>query len=301
MSSYEQEIEDVNYSLPKLSRSKWIIAIALFFVFSTLLYFPFSDKIDRGIKAAVASIPGCPISFDDYEVSLFLPKIKVHKLNIPRSCFGKFGDPIALKEATLYFRGVSFAPFGPHFKLETELMKNPIEAYITAGPMAQAINISDNTINLSNLRTLIPEVTLSGDVKLNALVKMDSKGIYDLKVLANSKNVSFPSQSVMNFKLPNIPIKNLLVKAHMKDKKIIVDDVVAGNTDSPIRANLKGNIKTNKRNIQNSPLNLRGEVAFSDSFLEKLPLIKLFMNKFTRKDKFYQIKVKGTLNSPTVN
>jgi hypothetical protein len=42
---------------------------------------------------------------------------------------------------------------------------------------------------------------------------------------------------------------------------------------------------------------LKGEIAFSESFTQALPLINMMFQQFDQKDGFYQIRLGGTLNS----
>jgi type II secretion system protein N len=183
--------------------------------------------------------------------------------------------------------------------LETDLFKNPIEAYITTGLSAQAVSVQENIIDSAKLKRLFPQVKLSGKVKVDSVVKMDKKGIYDLKLAIQSKDFALPAQSIMGFKLPTLKMNSLFLKAEMNKKNNIkVHDFILGDTDSPIRASFKGDIALNQRFMAASKLNLKGEVAFAQHFLEKFAIIKLFMNKFTKKDEFYQLQLTGPLNRP---
>ena len=71
-----------------------------------------------------------------------------------------------------------------------------------------------------------------------------------------------------------------------------------GDTDSPLRANFKGKIDLQEGNIAMSPLDLSGEIAFSENFKNSLPLVSMLFQSFSQKDGFYQIRLGGTLGSP---
>ena len=300
MSSVNSESNtNVDYNFPKLGKSKWIIAISFTFVFSVFLYFPISEKINNTVQGLLASNPRCAISYEDISFSFFLPKIIVSNLNIPGSCMGNGQKDIFLKETFLNIRGLSFTPFGPHFLLETELYKNKIEAYFTIGMGSFALNLQEAKLNLKNLKELIPMVKLEGDVTIDALVEFDTKSITDLKAHIYSKDLIIPAQKISAFSLSPLNIQNFLLKANKTgSNKIQIEELIVGNTNSPIRANFKGPIKLNQRNMAMSQLDLLGEVAFSKSFLEKYSVINLVMGKFTKKDEFYQIKLTGPLTRP---
>lgn len=300
MSSVNSESNtNVDYNFPKLGKSKWIIAISSTFVFSVFLYFPISEKINNTLQGLLASNPRCAISYEDISFSFFLPKIIVSNLNIPGRCMGNGQKDIFLKETFLNIRGLSFTPFGPHFLLETELYKNKIEAYFTIGMGSFALNLQEAKLNLKNLKELIPMVKLEGDVTIDALVEFDTKSITDLKAHIYSKDLIIPAQKISAFSLSPLNIQNFLLKANkIGSNKIQIEELILGNTNSPIRANFKGPIKLNQRNMAMSQLDLLGEVAFSKSFLEKYSVINLVMGKFTKKDEFYQIKLTGPLTRP---
>jgi hypothetical protein len=175
--SETENINQVNYELPRLGRFKWIVSILSVFILSIFLYFPISDKVNGMVKGLLASNPSCAISYEDISFSLFLPKFIIHDLNIPGNCLGRGRKGIFLSETYLNIRGLSFTPFGPHFLLETELFKNKIEAYFTVGFGAFALNLQEAKLNLKNFKELIPMIKLEGEVTVDAFVEFDKNGI----------------------------------------------------------------------------------------------------------------------------
>jgi len=295
----KEAIKEIDYELPKLSKSKWILSLAATFFLSLFLYFPISDKINGMIQSTLAANASCALSYEDVSFEFFLPKIVVSNLNIPGRCMGRSAKDIFLKETKLNIRGLSFTPFGPHFLLETELFKNKIEAYFTVGMGTFALNLQEAKINLKNLKELIPMVKLDGNVTIDALVEFSSQGIEDLKAHIYSKDLIIPAQKVASFSFNSFNIQNLLLKAKkVGPNKIEVEELIIGNTNSPVRANFKGPIKLNNRNFGLSQLDLVGEIAFSKTFLENYSVVNLVMGKFNKKDDFYQIQLTGPLMRP---
>jgi hypothetical protein len=195
-----EEVSQVNYELPKLGKSKWTISLVFIFLFSLFLYFPISGKIQGMIKGVLAKNPRCPITYEDFGFEFFLPKFVITNLNIPGRCLGRNAKPIFLKKTYLNIRGLSFTPFGPHFMSETELFKNPIEAYFTVGFGKFALNLQDAKINLKNLQGVIPKVKLQGQVNIDALVEFNlQQQLEDLKLHVYSKDLVIPAQKVQLF------------------------------------------------------------------------------------------------------
>ncbi len=296
--SSQNELEEVDYTLPRIGKSKWITVILAVLILSIFMYFPISYKIKSVLRQNISKIPGCPLQYKEIGTELFLPKLFIEGLTIPMSCFRQYGQPIKLEKAYLYFRGFSFSPFGPHFKLETELNKNPISAYITAGIGGIAFNIRENTFDLNKVLRPFPKFKMSGTVNLDALVRIKSSKLTDLKLNIRSKNFHLPAQSISGLTLGNMAINDLLIQTEMEDSKLKVRDIILGDTNSPLRAKFNGDIKMHSKNIKMSTLNLKGEVAFSQSFLDNYVIIGMLMKKYDKKDEFYQLKIGGTLGNP---
>jgi len=295
-----ENTNEVNYDLPNFSKPRWTLYVAGVFFVSFLLYFPISAQVQSFIKKAVGSSPACPITYTDLGFQLFMPKVIVKNVNLPASCFGNSGAPIVLDNLFLHIRGLNFSPIGPHFKVETQLFGNPLEAFVTVGLSTMAINLDNTKLNLSELSKFLPAgVKLNGDIQVEALAKAGQSGIQDLNLKASSKNLIIPSQNIMGFALTTLNIKNLLLKTQMESNNMLrLTDLIIGADNSPIRGNLKGTIRLNQRNINASPIDLIGEVAFSQEFLDKYAIIGMVMNQFDKRDDFYQIQLKGALGSP---
>tara|TARA_B100001971_G_scaffold61895_1_gene56850 strand:+ start:50999 stop:51913 length:915 start_codon:yes stop_codon:yes gene_type:complete len=298
-----EKSENVDYEMPKIGMSKWIVLLTGTFVFAVFLYFPISDKIDGLVKKSLAANPSCSLSYEDVSFELFLPKFVITNLNIPAGCMGsRGGNDIFLKTVNLNIRGISFTPFGPHFLIETELYNNPIEAYLTVGFGTIAINLQEAKVKLKELSSIIPMVKLQGTLTIDALVELSTKGIQDLKAHIYSKDLVFPKQKLPNppLTLPTFNIQDLLIKATMEGNKVMVQELILGTPESPIRANFKGPINLNQSNISYSQLNLKGELAFSDKFIKDFMVIDMYMKQFTKKDNFYQIEISGPLMRPSL-
>ena len=79
---------------------------------------------------------------------------------------------------------------------------------------------------------------------------------------------------------------------------MVLEYFVIGDLDSPIRANFKGDITPNSSNFLFSRINLQGEVAFGQSIKDNFGILLNFFNAFPTKDKFYQMRLQGTVGQP---
>lgn len=296
-----KEIEEIDYSMPKLGKLKWTLLIGVTTLFFLFICLPINKIVNDKLKSTLASVPGCSLSYKDIKFELLLPKVLVNDLSIPMSCFKRPGVPIRIKQTILNWRGFSFAPIGPHFKVETNLLGNDITAYYSLGLTSQVIKVQDLKLKLASLQEFIPQLRISGILKISSLIKFNLQGAQDLKLTLQSKNLKLPAQEIMKLKLPNLQLNNFFVKANMPQaNELQINDIILGDTEAPIRANFKGKIKLNQKNFKASQLDIDGEVAFSSLFLEKFAIIKLFMNKFTKKDDFYQLHFDGPITAPNV-
>lgn len=296
----ETNFEHINYSLPKFGVFKWISYILIIFVVTVILYFPFLMTVESLVKSSLTKIQGCPIQISELNFELFSPKIIIPKTTVPKRCLGQSGSPIILEQTKLLFRGFTFSPFGPHFKLETNLLSNNIEALITTGISETKVNINDNKISLQSLQEVFDQVKLNGDIKINAVVNLKSNKLNDLKLTMNSSNFGLSSQKVQNFNIYALKIRNLNLIAEMDKGKIQLKNFILGDKDSPIRANFKGFITPNNNDFSRSISNLKGEVAFSKEFEEQYSFLNLLMGGYTKKDRFYQLEIKGPLGYPSI-
>lgn len=292
-------MSDVDYKLPKIGGLKWFAIISITFICSLLLYFPILNKIDNTIRSVLESNPTCKVDYSDYEIKFFMPKIVIKDLSIPRRCFRQRGADLKSKETIIHLHGFSFSPFGPHFKLDSNFLSKPLSANITIGLSEIAINLNEQIIPLKDLSKINPNVSLNGSLTISALVHIGSNKVTKLKLHAFSKDIQSNSITVSGFKLSRLNFNNLLIKAESKDgKNINLNKLILGDVNSPIRANFNGKINPNYNSIAFSKIDLTGELAFSKKFLESYSIIEILMNKFDKKDDFYQLKLEGSLMRP---
>lgn len=298
MSSKTHEID---YSLPKIGVFKWLLYLGFTFFLALLLYFPFLKVVQSQIQAALSTIPGCSIKTSQINFNFIPPSINIPKTNIPKRCFNQFGDDLIIKNTNLFFRGFTFDPIGPHFKLETNILNNNINALVTTGLDTIKINIHDNKINLNTLQKDFKALKLEGKVNLNTTATLADGNLKDLKLSLRSKSFGIASQNLSGFKLGNMPLRTLGILAQMNNGKINVKQLILGDKEAPIRANFKGNVRPNSKFFMSSLVDIKGEVAFSNQFINEYSFINMIMGKFDKKDNFYQIQITGNLNGLQFN
>lgn len=293
-----QSLNEIQYK-SKIRIFFLILLIFCLFVVSFLSFFPISDKIKSVLKTTFKG-RGCNPDFDRISMEWVMPKIVISDLVLPAACLQRAGAPLKFSHVTLNWHLINFAPFGLPFRLDTELEGQPLSIYFVQGLNQQMIRLKDQSLNLGRLRSLLGDnVKISGDVTVDLSAMMSNRAISDLSLKAQSKNLQVPSQNLQGFTTPPLKLNEFYLEANSANHpRINIDKLIVGDTESPVRANFKGTIDLQEGNVAFSPMNLTGEVAFSENFRQSLPLIEMMFQSFTQKDGFYQIRLGGTLGAP---
>ena len=289
-------LEEINYK----SRIKTFlfVPVCLFILLTAFVsYYPFGDKIKDQIKKVTGA--SCPFDYSDVEFEFFLPKMVVSDVILPASCFNKEGPAIRLDYVNLGFRLISFSPFGIPFKIETQYNRQPVELFYVIGPGGQTVRMIDQRLVLNRLESLMGNFKLGGTVMVDVRMQMDfAQKLTALDVKAESRDFRIPAQSLMGFDFPALTVRKFGLETNSDNfPQLRVAKLILGDPDSPVRMDLKGTI--NMREPANmSPMNLAGELAFSEQFKAQFPVNLLLNEAYTVKDGFYQIALEGILGQP---
>jgi len=290
-------LDEINYS----AKSKILFYFVLPLIilsFSFFINFPISDKIQSLLKNKSA-LASCPINFKSIHFEFFLPKAVITDIKIPGNCLGEAREDVILNSVNIEWRLINFFPFGIPFKISTQLMSQNIDFFVIQTPATMHIRMIDQILDLKRIESILGNYKLSGQVTTNLNATFSNNKISDFDLKISSKNFSVPSQTLEDFKIPELKIEDFYLEAKSSsDKKINVEKLFLGSTTSPIRANFKGHLNISNQNIKFSPILLIGEVSFSTFLKSQIPLIDLLFQSFNQKDGFYQIKLGGTLGAP---
>lgn len=294
-----QSLEEVSYK----SRIKFYfypIIISFIFVISFFNYYPVGDQLKVFMKKNLQGT-ACNPDYDQIRLEWLLPKIIVSDLSLPASCFNRTGEPIKFSFVTINFHFISFAPLGIPFRIDTEMNGQPLSLYYVQGIGQRMVRLKDQAIALARLQPLMGgKFKLSGNmtIDMSALLASDNS-IKELSLKAQSKDLQIPPQSIEGFTTPVMKVNDFYLEANGENPpRITVDKMIVGDPESPMRADFKGRIDLQSGNAMFSPVDLTGEIAFSESFKQTVPLVDLFFQNYTQKDGFYQIRLGGTLGQP---
>ena len=321
MNNEEHEFDNIEYSYRFLFSFKWFFGIFLLVSFIIVSHIPIASKLDSIIYSSLNVGQTCQLRISDYHFEFFAPKIRVKNIVVPGNCFsGKLPGGLKIPEVKVYFRGISFSPLGLSTKIVTNVLNSEIEAFVIPGMSSLSVILESdsdngkfttdiNKLRLSELNTLIPQAKFSGDLYVsNFLLEMSYSGkITDFVLNLTSNNVNLPAQTInipspmgaIPLSIDEMAINSLLLQVvSPKANKFNVKKMILGDEESPVKAKFTGDISLAKFNIAKSKLNLKGQLGFSEEFLEKFSIISLALGSFDKKDNFYQIQLKGTFDAP---
>lgn len=298
----QDKLDNVDYSMNFFGSKTFIVSATIVFIVAITANTSITSKIDNLIYSTLKSNPNCSVLLDDYEVKLFLPRVVLKNINIPNRCLQGSNSDLTIKEINIYFRGISFSPFGPHFKIETSLRNTPISAYLTLGMGAIQIRLSNQVVSLDSIKDLIPKVKIKGDLKIDGLVKLEQNKIRKLLLNLRSNNITLPPQKIVILNVPKIDINNLKIIANSNDgKQIILDDFILGGPNESVESSIRGSIDIDERSFNDSLLKLNGEFKIAESMIKALPFLKALLNGFNIKDGYYQLPIRGKLSEPKLS
>lgn len=294
-------LDEINYRSPSKLKTLLVIVLALMLMMIGFLnYYPIGEELKKFVRTQVQG-SGCSPEFQDISLNPLFGKLVIDEVSLPASCFNRGGPAIKLSHLTINYHLINLFPLGLPFRVDTEVAGQPLSVHYVAGFGEQLIRIKDQKIALGKIMPLIaPAVKLAGDLTTDLTLITTYEGVLQsLSLKAASKNFEVPSQSIQGFNLPNLNIGELFLEARSENPpRIVIEKLIAGNPNSPIRANFKGWVSLQEGNPALSPMELKGEIAFSKQMLETLPLLELLMQPFPQKDGFYQVKLGGVLGAP---
>lgn len=269
------------------------------FILAFLSFYPVGDKLKSLMKSQLAAT-GCNPDFKSIHMEWLLPKIVVTDLSLPAACLNRQGAPLEFNFLKINWQIINFSPFGIPFRIDTEFSGQPLSVYFVQGIGKQMVRLKDQSLSLSRLQPLMGDTfKVEGNLLVDLNLLMADQNIQSLALKASSKDFQLPSQNIQGFTLQNLKLGDLFLEANSENPpRITVDRLIIGDPDSPIRANFRGTIDLMEGNAAFSPMDLAGEIAFSEGLKQSLPLVDMMFQSFTQKDGFYQVRLGGTLGAP---
>jgi hypothetical protein len=293
-----QSLENINYK-SKIKVYLYPLLVLFLFTLAFLNFYPIGAELKGFLKKNLRGT-ACNPDWDQIRIEWIMPKVVINDLVLPASCLGKSGDPLKFSFVTINFQFISFSPIGIPFRIDTDMNGQPLSLYFVQGFGERMVRLKDQSIVLARLQPLLGQFKIAGNVTVDmSALLTNNNAIKNLNLKARSKDFQIPSQNLQGFTTPNLRINDLVVDADSDTPpRITINKLFLGDPDSPMRAQFKGHIDYQNEAPAFSPISLVGEVAFSESLKQQLPLIDMMFQSFNQKDGFYQIRIGGTLGAP---
>ncbi len=297
---------DSDYKWP-FGGFKFLLFLSFLFSLSLILSLPFKKISDHILASTLHSSAKCNLSYNDYNFSLFMPKINFDKVSVPAGCISKDQQVLPLEKLSLGFGGINFSPLGAVANLGLKMNKTEFTIKASSNGKDHLVKIDDQKIDLPTITALLKklanfDLSLEGmaKVNLNAQIKKNKLKAFNLDI--ESKNFYLPKQAIVGFALPDMDLQRLKVKAQGKDTKILVEEVNFGDDDSsPLYLLAKGEILANYSNFSSSNADLELDLFIGEEVKEEFAMADMFLAQYKNSKGEYKLKLDGKLSSPKMS
>jgi len=284
-----------------INKKMKLVLISLFFLLSGILInFPFSEIISL-YTSKVLDNPSCPISYNKHNIYYFPPGISIKELLIPAICSQNNFSNLKLKQLNIKFNGPSFFPPGVRLGLYGKTNKSHFKIDSLFSFSSLKLRINNSSINALLINNLTGQnELLDGLFNIKALISLKNNKLSNGNFSATSKNLKVNSKMIMGFQIPMMKINTFKAIGKVVNSKLIkISNFTIGDSLSPVIIRLKGKINLNQNNIMSSILDLKGEIKFSENFLNQMAILKLMLNGKKKSNGFYSILLSGRISAPT--
>ncbi len=296
----ENILDNKIYELEHIKQYKLLLTTIFLFLLGLLFNFSFKSTLRQMIHHNLVANQQCPMSYQNLDVSLFLPKISISNLSISGSCLQLPTGNLELPRVEVQFRGPSFYPPGIKLKLQATQENSEINVYASISFSKILLKIEETTITEKTINSLSGRpLAIQGSFDVTSLITLSNMNLEEAQFLIKSKNMLIPPQDFNGLTIPSLPIGVISAKGRYSSNNINIENVIIGTDSSPITANLYGKINVNRQVLPQSLIDIDGEIKFSESFISDFAILTLFLGGKTAENGFYKIKLSGTLANPS--
>jgi len=293
------QMADEIYQFERGFNFKLYLLAALFFFLGIFFNFPLRSFIEQKLTVALTSIPNCPLLYKSLDVTYLFPGAYLQSVTIPGSCTG-LPSELRFQELGVHLVGPSFIPPGLRIRLKGKSNTKEVNFYLSQSISKSVFKIPKTEITAGLLTEIIGHSPMKGSITMEGLVEFSKNNLLKLDFLASSETFALFPMNIQSFILPEINFTSLLVKAHSDNGKLVTFDALSlGNSNSPIQVNAQGKIWLNTASLENSSLDLNGDVRFKQAFLDQFSILNLLLASKQNNNGAYRFTVKGPLMSPT--
>ncbi len=293
------EIEKPIYKIGLNHYFLLILLSSLALIYGFVSNFSLEKKIEDTLKAQLAKMRSCPVSFEKLNLTYLVPGINLNDISVSPRCY-KGQDDLIINSVQSNIGFPSFSPIGPSLNTVIKDKFSNINIKSAHGLTEHKVRIESRKLSSQSINPLLGLAQIKGNFDLTAVSTLGARDLKSLQLNLKSNNLTIPAQNINSFSIPNLDIRNFSLISNLANKSMLnIKKLIIGDERSPVRANIKGKINLNMKSIIRSKLDLNIVVKFSEQFQESFGIISLFLDSNKQDENgFYTINVTGTLNKP---
>ncbi len=292
-------VPDEIYQTDRSFSFKLYLMAAVFFALGLFFNFPLRNYIEQKLTTALAEIPNCPLMYKSLDVTYLFPGAYLQSVTVPGSCTG-LPHELKFQQLGVHLVGPSFIPPGLRIRLKGKTNTKEINFYLSQSFTKSVLKIPKTEITAGLLSEMMGSSPMKGNISLEALAEFANNNLLKLDFLADSDSFSLLPMNFQSFILPEIAFGKLLIKAHSDNGKLItLDSFTLGGPSSTIHINAQGRMWANIVSLENSTLDVTGDIKFKQSFLDQFSILNLLLASKQNNNGTYRFSLKGPLSSLT--
>jgi hypothetical protein len=294
-------LSDEIYSPKNVSAFKVVtLGLALMLV-GFLMNYPLSLILEQKIEAALFSDPSCPIKSNSKELRLFPFSLRMRGVSVPSSCFGQLGGNLHYDSVHFHLARPSFYPIGLLLRLEVLAREEKINLDLGVGIPSPKFRLHKSNLDSSTLNILLGTPNLlRGKFELEGQGSTSWSSLDRLNLIIGSTNLAVSSQNIQGLQLPAINLGQAMIKLRVQEgHSVTVEEMIIGNSTSPLRANIQGGIELNQHSLGLSQLNLLTELSLDQQLINSFPIVNLFLGSYQTTPGTFRFGLNGNLAGPS--
>ena len=293
----EHSLSDEIYASSSIPKKYLIFALCLIPLI-LVFFIPWGSLLK---VPTLAQIMGCPAQHAPASANFFPPGIFLKNISLPPACTG-LNSVVNLQDVVVGLGGISFSPLGPVVNITANVEQFPVQAKLAIGVNQIILSSYYEKLSLSKLNTLLARygkipVEFNGHAQVDVRFSLSNQQIDEYRLDIKSNDLNLPSQMITFLKVPDLPLKTLIIKVQGKKNNLSIDNITIGSSNN-LFVQAKGNMLLDFQFLANSQVNLDTELKLSQALNQEFSLLSNFLSKNKVAEGHYKMKISGTLGSP---
>ena len=246
---------------------------------------------------------GCPIYYNNLDLSWLTLSLKLKDVRISGVCWGNSRSALTLKEISVGPGFPGIWPPGLKLNVSVKGRGSFVKMSFLWG-IKKILYVKDSLLSSDILNTIIGQGNvLMGNVFLVGRVELGKNKVNGARLALQSKQLNLLPKTIrvgsLPFTLPAMKIDPIVIRGNLVSKKLGITSLRIGNPKgSSLFADFKGELFLDKKNGRVEEIDVQGELKIADELLSgPLSILNLLWNigKKPNKEGVYRIKFSGPM------